>query len=139
MKVISTILVIFTSYTINCQTSIDTLPNGKVVICFDVTGANEINLNFDELIYLRKNDSLQAEQKQLLKSVLDSCEKQRANDVYRIDTFVNICKQLDERYKVTIQERGIEQKELLEYKRKNVNKNWALISLVLVSILGFVI
>lgn len=139
MKVISTILVIFTSYTINCQTSIDTLPNGKVVICFDVTGASEINSNYDELIYLRKNDSLQAEQKQLLKSVLDSCEKQRANDVYRIDTFVNICKQLDERYKLTIQERGVEQKELQEYKQRNITKNWALISLVLVSILGFVI
>lgn len=129
----------FTSYTVNCQTYIDTLPNGRVSVCFGVTEANNINSNYNELVYLRKKDSLQVEAQNILLSVLDSCEKQRANDAYKIDTLVSICKQLEERYKTAVFDKNTEQKRVLEYKAKNNNKNWALISLVLISILGFVV
>lgn len=139
---------IFVSFSTICQSTylpidkssnigLDTLENGRVVIWFDVYGSRDLKRKQEELKAIREGNHILREQKYVLKSLLDSCEKQRANVEYVRDTVINTIKVVDESYKMMIREKEFQRQRALHWKNKNKQKWWVVAGLAMLSIIGF--
>jgi hypothetical protein len=147
MKNWCAILAIFISYTGSSQSTylhidksqnigLDTLDNGKVVIWFDVYGARDIKRKHEQLIAVKETNNMLREQKYILKSMLDSCEKQRSNTIIVRDTVIKTVQVIDERYKGALIEKELQRRRALHFERKSKQKTWAIIGLAILTILG---
>lgn len=148
MKNWLTIPLIFASCSIICQNiylpidkssniGLDTLESGKVVIWFDVYGARDVKRKNEQLISVKESNHLLREQKFVLQSMLDSCEKQKANVEYVRDTVINTVRVVDESYKKLIKENELQRRRAIHWENKNKSKIWVIISLIGATIIGF--
>lgn len=148
MKNWLTILAIFICFTGSSQSTylpinksqnigLDTLPSGKVVIWLDVYGARDVKRKYEQLTIVKETNNMLREQKFVLQSLLDSCEKQRTNTEIVKDTVIKTVKIVDERYKIAIEEKEQQRRRALFYEKKSKRQGWVILGLILTSILGF--
>lgn len=108
-----------------------------MVIWFDVYGARDVKRKNEQLISVKESNHLLREQKFVLQSMLDSCEKQKANVEYVRDTVINTVRVVDESYKKLIKENELQRRRAIHWENKNKSKIWVIISLIGATIIGF--